>query len=337
MSKRVAKAAACLSLAGGLMAASIAMPALAQGGADYFKGKTVTYIIATAAGGGYDLYGRLVAEYMQRYLPGSTFVVRNLPGAGHLVGTNTIFASRADGLTIGTFNTGLIYNQLVGLPGIKFDLTKMSWIGKATTEPRVIVIAQQSPIKTFAALQAHKEPLNFATSGVGSANYVESTMLASALKLPSKILTGYNGNDDQLAMRRGEIVGTISSRSSVEQFVKNGYARFVAQIGGNDADVPQLRDLVSDPAALSLIALVQSQGDIARLTAGPPGIPQDVLDALREAYRRALEDKELQEKAAKLERPVEPGYGDDVRNAIVTALKQPPETVALLTQALRKK
>jgi tripartite-type tricarboxylate transporter receptor subunit TctC len=337
MLKRVSKAARCLSLAGGLMAASIAMPALAQGGADYFKGKTVTYIIATAPGGGYDLYGRLVAEYMQRYLPGSTFVVRNLPGAGHLVGTNTIFASRADGLTIGTFNTGLIYNQLVGLPGIKFDLTKMSWIGKATTEPRAIVIAQQSPVKTFADLQAHKEPLNFATSGVGSANYVESTMLASALKLPAKILTGYNGNDDQLAMRRGEIVGTIGSRSSFEQFVKNGYARIVAQIGGNDPDAPQLRDLVKDPAALALIALVQSQGDIARLTAGPPGIPQEVLDALREAYRRALEDKELQEKAAKLERPVEPGYGEEVLKAIVTALKQPPETIALLAQALKKK
>ena len=134
---------------------------MAQGGADYFKGKTVTYIVATAAGGGYDLYGRLVAEYMQRNLPGSTFVVRNLPGAGHLVGTNTIFASRADGLTIGTFNTGLIYNQLVGLPGMKFDLTKMSWIGKATTEPRSITIAQQSPIKTFADLQASQGTAQF--------------------------------------------------------------------------------------------------------------------------------------------------------------------------------
>lgn len=337
MSVRASMTAKCLAFAGGLIAASIAMPALAQGGADYFKGKTITYIVATAAGGGYDLYGRLVAEYMQRYLPGSTFVVRNLPGAGHLVGTNTIFASRPDGLTIGTFNTGLIYNQLVGLPGMKADLTKMSWIGKATTEPRTITIAQQSPIKTFAQLQANKEPLNFATSGVGSANYVETTMLTSALKLPAKVLTGYNGNDDQLAMRRGEIVGTIGSRSSFEQFVKNGYGRFIAQIGGKADDVPQLRDLVKDPAALSLIALVQSQGDIARLTAGPPGIPQDVLKALREAYRKALEDKELQEKAAKLERPVDPAYGDDVLNAVVTALKQSPETVALLTQALKKK
>jgi tripartite-type tricarboxylate transporter receptor subunit TctC len=337
MFKGASRIAMCLSLAGGLIAASIAMPAHAQGGADYFKGKTVSYIVATAAGGGYDLYGRLVAEYMQRYLPGSTFVVRNLPGAGHLVGANTIYASRGDGLTIGTFNTGLIYNQLVGLPGMKFDLTKMSWIGKATTEPRTITIAQQSPITTFADLQASKDPINFATSGVGSANYVETTMLTSALKIPSRILTGYNGNDDQLAMRRGEVVGTIGSRSSFDQFVKNGYGRFIAQIGGKDTDVPQLRDLVKDPAALSLIALVQSQGDVARLTAGPPGIPPAVLAALRDAYRKALEDKELQEKAEKLERPVEPGYGDEVLNAIVTALKQPPETIALLSAALKKK
>ncbi|MGH6771036.1 MAG: Bug family tripartite tricarboxylate transporter substrate binding protein [Xanthobacteraceae bacterium] len=321
--------------AGGLAAA--AGPAQAQGGADFFKGKTVTYIVATSAGGGYDLYGRLVAEYMQKYLPGSTFIVRNMPGAGHLVGTNAIYASRADGLTIGTFNTGLIYNQLVGLPGMKFDLTKMSWIGKATTEPRALVIAQQSPIKTFAELQSSKTALNFATSGVGSANYVETTMLANALKLPVKILTGYNGNEDQLAMRRGEIAGTLGSRSSFDQFVKNGYGRFIAQIGGRDTDVPQLRDLVTDANAKTLIALVQSQGDIARLTAGPPGIPKPQLDALREAYRKALADKDLQAKAAKLARPVDPGIGDEVLAAVKEALNQKPETIKLLAAALQKK
>ena len=63
-------------------------------GVDFYKGKTVTYIVATAPGGGYDSYGRLVAEYMQRYLPGSTFVVKNMPGAGHLIGTNAIYASK---------------------------------------------------------------------------------------------------------------------------------------------------------------------------------------------------------------------------------------------------
>src|SRR4029453_8101656 len=115
--------------------------AQAQTGADFFKGKTVTYIVSTGPGGGYDLYGRLVAEYMQKYLPGSTFVVKNVPGAGHMIGANTIYASKPDGLTIGTFVTGLIYNQLIKADGVRFDLTKMSWIGKAASEPRIIVIA----------------------------------------------------------------------------------------------------------------------------------------------------------------------------------------------------
>lgn len=312
-------------------------PSLAQSGADFFKGKTVTYIVATAPGGGYDLYGRLVAEYMQRYLPGSTFVVKNMPGAGHLIGANAIYASKPDGLTIGTFNTGLIYNQLIQAEGVKFDLTKMSWIGKASSEPRVFVIAAQSPIKSFKDLQQQKQPANFATSGIGSANYVEIHMLTSTLKLPVKILTGYNGNDDQLAMRRGEVAGSMGSRSSFEQFVKNGYGRYIAQIGGKDQDVPQLRTMVSDASAKDFIALVQSQGDIARLTAAPPGIPKEQLDALREAYRKALGDKELQAKAEKLERPVDPAFGDDVLHAIQAALNQKPDTVKLLAEALKAK
>ncbi len=326
----------CLFLAAGslLAVAMAALPSLAQSGADFFKGKTVTYIVATAPGGGYDLYGRLISEYMQKYLPGSTFIVKNMPGAGHLIGTNAIYAAKPDGLTIGTFNTGLIYSQLVGSDSAKFDLTKMSWVGKASTEPRVFVIAEQSPIKTWAELKSQKEPVNFATSGIGASNYVEINMLTKVLNLPIKILTGYNGNDDTLAMRRGEVAGGMGSRSSFDPFVKNGYGRYIAQIGGNDKDVPQLRSLVTEPAGKQFIALIEAQGDIARLTAGPPGIPKDILDALRNAYRQAMEDKELQAKAEKMERPVEPLYGDDVLKKVIDALKQSPETIALLKQAL---
>jgi tripartite-type tricarboxylate transporter receptor subunit TctC len=311
-----------------------ASPSHAQTGADFYNGKTITYIVATAPGGGYDLYGRLICEFMQRYLPGSTFVVKNIPGAGHLIGTNAIYASKADGLTIGTFNTGLIYNQLIAHEAAKFDLTKMSWVGKAGTEPRVMLIAAQSPIKSWAELVAQKEPVTFATSGIGASNYVELHMLYKVLKLPIKILTGYNGNDDLLAMRRGEVVGGMGSRSSFDEFRKNGYGRYIAQIGGNDADVPQLISLVKEPAAQQFLRLVQAQGDIARLTAGPPGIPQDRLDALRGAYRKAMEDKELQERALKLERPVQPAYGDDVLKSVKAALEQTPEIKALLKEAM---
>jgi tripartite-type tricarboxylate transporter receptor subunit TctC len=322
-----------LAVGAGLGAAH---PSAAQEGADFYKGKTVTYIVATAPGGGYDTYGRLITEYMQKYLPGSTFVVRNMPGAGHLIGANAIYAARPDGLTMGTFNTGLIYNQLMGSEGVKFDMTKMSWIGKAGSEPRVVVCAPESPIKTFEDLRAQKEPVKFAVSGVGSSNYVETTIFINALKLPIRMVTGYNGNEDQMAIRRGEITCGMGSRSSFDGFVKNGYGHYIAQVGGSEKDVRQLRDLVTDPAAKELVALIQSQGDIARLTAGPPGIPKDRLDALRAAYRKALEDPELQARAAKLDRPVDPAYGDAVLNAVKEALSQKPETIALLKQATEK-
>jgi putative tricarboxylic transport membrane protein len=316
---------------------AIALPALAQSGAGFFKNKTVTYIVATSPGGGYDFYGRLVSNYMEKYLPGSTFVVKNLPGAGHIVGTNTIYASRPDGLTIGTFNTGLIYNQLIGLKAIKFDLTKMSWIGKAAADPRIVVVSADSGIKSWQDLINLKTPVNFSTAGIGSAAYVETTMLQKLLNIPIKIQTGYNGSDDQLAMRRGEIIGTIASRSSWQQFVDNGYARFIAQIGGSDKDVPQLSTLVSDPDAKAFIALVQSQGDLSRLTAGPAGIPADRLAALRDAYRKSMEDPKLQADIKKAGRPLEPLVGEEVAKRIEAALTQPPKTIALLKETMSQK
>ncbi len=263
--------------------------------------------------------------------------MKNLPGAGHILGANAIYASKPDGLTIGIFNTGLIYNQIIQTPGIKFDLAQMSWVGKAASDPRTITIGVQSPIKTFEDLRKSKETITFSTGGIGSSAFVETAMLTNALKLPIKMLTGYTGSEDQLAVRRGEIVGSMSSRSSWEPFVKNGYGRFIAQIGGKNTDVPQLSTMITDPTAQAVIALIQSQGDIGRLTAGPPGIPKDRLDALRAAYRKAMEDPDLLAKAAKLNIPIDPLYGDDVKNRVIAALNQKPETIALLKDTLGAK
>jgi tripartite-type tricarboxylate transporter receptor subunit TctC len=305
-------------------------------GAEYYKGKTVTYIVATAPGGNYDSYGRLVAEFMQRHLPGSTFIVRNMPGAGHLIGANALYASKPDGLTLGTFNTGLIYTQIAGHKGIKFDLNDMSWIGKAATDPRVLVVASQTGIKTFADIANSKEVLNFATSGPGGANYVEILGLTATLKLPIKMLSGYNGTEDQLAMRRGEIAGSIASRSAYDQFVKNGYGRYIAQFGGVEKDLPQMIDMVKDEDAVRLVNLISVQGSIARLTAAPPGTPAPQLNALRAAFKKSMEDPDLRERAKKSSMPIEPLYGEDVAKAVSTALKQSPRVVELLKEAFNR-
>lgn len=312
--------------------------AWAQEGAEFFNGKTVNYIVATDPGGGYDTNGRLVAEFMQKHLPGSTFVVQNMPGAGHLVGTNYIYASEPDGLTFGTFNTGLIYSQLAGKDGIKFDLTKMSWIGKVASDPRVIVVSKESGIESYEQLAALKDPIKFAAAGVGSASTIEATMLINTLKLPIQVITGYNGSDDQLAMRRGEVQGIVGSRSTFQQFVDEGHGKFIAQIGGSESDVPQLSSIVGDNAeAKKAIALVESQSNISRLTAGPAGIPADRLAALRDAYKAATSDPEFLKKAEGLGLPIDPLVGDDVGAAVTKAMDQTPEMVAFLKEALKKK
>src|SRR5690348_18440691 len=124
--------------------------------ADFYKGKTLTMVVATGPGGGYDTYARLVSKYLDGQLPGVTVVIRNVPGAGHIIGANMIYGAKPDGLTIGTFSTGLMYAQIVGQNGIRFDLGKMSWIGKASTDPRVLITGTNSEFKTFQDIKTAK-------------------------------------------------------------------------------------------------------------------------------------------------------------------------------------
>jgi tripartite-type tricarboxylate transporter receptor subunit TctC len=323
-----------LGLGAGLV--MLAGSAAAQEGPDFFKGKTVNYIVATAPGGGYDTNGRLVAQFMQKHLPGSTFVVQNMPGAGHLIGANFIYASDPDGLTFGTFNTGLIYGQLAGNPGIKFDLAQMSWIGKVSSDPRVIVVSKDSGINSYEDLANLKEPVKFASAGVGSASTIETTMLVKALGLKIQVVSGYNGSDDQLAMRRGEVQGIIGSRSTFQPFVDAGNGKLIAQIGGSETDIPQLASLVKGDDAKRVIALVESQSDISRLTAGPADIPADRLKTLRDAYAAATSDPEFLAKAKEIGVPVDPKIGDDVGGLVKGAMNQTPEVVDFLKQSLKE-
>lgn len=313
---------------------SLLTPALAQDGAEAFRGKTLTYIVATGPGGGYDAHGRLVARLMQKFLPGATVAVKNVPGGGHLIGANMLYAARPDGLTIGTFNIGLIYDQVVGRADAKFDLLRFSWIGNALSDPRVVVLSAQSKVMDWKALTSQAQPLAFGTANVGSASYVETNLLASALNLPIRLQSGLTGTEDQQAMRRGDIAGAVAARAAYEPFVRDGLARIVAQIGGSEKDAPQLATLVSEARGRHIVALVQAQADLARITAAPPGVAAPLLDALRTAYRRALDDADFRGEAGKLGRAVDPLIGDDVLKSLRPALDQTPETVALIKDAL---
>jgi tripartite-type tricarboxylate transporter receptor subunit TctC len=319
--KKLLGAATALSLLAG--------SAWAQG---FYDGKTVTYIIATEPGGGYDTYGRLVGKYMEKHLGAARMVFRNLPGAGHIVGTNTLAASPPDGLTIGTFNTGLIYAQLLGTEGIRFDLTELSWVGKAASDPRVMVTSTGSGLETFEDLRAAEGRILFAAAGVGSASYQETKLLGSALGLPIEIVAGFNGNEGELAMMRGEVVGHVASLSSISPFSAAGNGQVVASIGGDGT--PQAIDLAVDEDGAGIINLIAATSLIGRLTAAPPGVPEDVLAELRTAYMAAMNDPEFLAEAQALGIPVDPADGETVEQLVVAGLSQTPETVAMVRAAL---
>jgi tripartite-type tricarboxylate transporter receptor subunit TctC len=301
-----------------------------------FRGKTITYIVATSPGGGYDSYGRLIARYLQKYLAGSRVVVRNVPGAGHIVGANTIYAAKPDGLTIGMFNTGLIYDQLIKRQGVLFDLAKFSWIGKAANDVRVLMVSKTTPFKTIDDIIKVKAPIKFASSGVGSAAYNDTKILADALHLNAQIVPGFSGNEGEMSMLRNEVVAEVGTAESMEQFVKQGHGFFALALSGDPKSlpgVPRARDYVKDEHGKRLLTLVETLSEIGRLTAGPPGIPPAVLAAEREALDAAMKDPQLLAEAKKLDLDIDPAPGDVVEMRIKAALNQPPETVAALKSA----
>jgi hypothetical protein len=302
----------------------------------FYSGRTLTYIVAANAGGSYDFYGRLVARHMAEHLPGVMLVVRNLPGQRHVLGADALYEAAPDGLTIGTFSTGLIYSQLIGREGVRFDLGKMSWIGKAASDPRILVVGKSSPIRTIEDLHQPGDSFLFAVSRIGSLNYHETNILQSALDFNARIISGYKSTDDELAIQDRSIDAVFGPKSLYGPFVADGNGRAIFQIGGSDARIPQLSDLIQRDGsadAKAVVALIRSQADLAHLTGGPPGIAANRLEILRSAYRAALESPALQAEAANANRPVMPfAVGDDVAREISAALDQSPETIDTIAQ-----
>lgn len=324
---------------GAILGAVVSFAGIIAGGAsaqvapnkDFYKGKTVEWIVSTAPGGGHDFWARLVSNSMQRHLPGSKFVVRNRPGAGHIIGVNLIYNSKPDGLTLGNFTTGLVYTQIIGTKGIRFDLAKMSWVGKVTSERRVMSVAAKSEYKTFADVLNSKREVKFSSSGVGSGSFTDSFMIGTAFNIPFRIINGYSGSQSAMAMARGEVDVLMGGEDSAESYVRAGQLRNIMMVGGGGVrGMADANDYVKTPIGKQVVRLMTLMGNLSRITAGPPNVPADRLAALRVGFKEAMESKELLDAAKRAQREIEPAYGEDVQKMIVELMSQPPEIVAML-------
>jgi putative tricarboxylic transport membrane protein len=313
--------------------------AAAQPDVAFFNGKTVTFIVATSAGGGYDTYARQVAPFIQKYLTGSTVIVKNSPGAGHIVGANEVYTAKPDGLTFGTFNTALIFGQIVGSPGIQFDLTKFTWIAKMASDNRVFLVGTKTPYKAFddAVKSSQTTPLVLSSAGISSAANIDALLLSQVMGMKVKMIAGYTGNDSDLAILRGEVEGEIGSASSLAHFVDSGDGRILLQIGAQKdptlGSAPLLKDIA--PANKKAIAdLLLVDASIGRLVAAPPGVPPERRAALVQAFQKAMADPEFVANMQKQKLPVDPSFGDDVGNLIKSSLTHTPEDLAALKTIL---
>jgi putative tricarboxylic transport membrane protein len=185
-------------------------------------------------------------------------------------------------------------------------------------------------------LDPARAPIKLFAAGVGSAAYVDTRLAIYALHLNVQLIPGYNGGEGTLSMLRGETQGTIGSQSSYAQFVAAGNGFYAMEAGGaSDGKIPRAEQFAKDEGARRLLSMIAAEADVARLTAGPPGIPADRLQLLRTVYMQSLADPRLLAQARKMDAPIAPAGGEHVQAVIDAALQQPAQNLQLLAQAVK--
>lgn len=322
-----------------LVAAGLASQACAQDAvAQFYRDRTVTLIIGSSAGGGVDLYGRLLARHIGKYIPGNPKVVpQNMPGAGSLVAANHIYAAAMrDGTQFGNALAGAIIDPLLSAGARKFEPAKLSFIGNANLETQVCVVRTDAPVKTFEDI--FKTELVVGGSGPGSALTLYPLFLKNLFGAKVKLVAGYPGSREiSLAVQKGEVHGTcgLNYSSAKTQYpgIPNGKDfRILVQEDVNanadlaKAGVPLAGKYLKTDEDRRVAEVFYVQSRINRIFFAPPEVPADRLAALRKAFMAAIADKEMRAEAAKMQVDLDATPGEEVQ-AIVARLYQTPPAI----------
>lgn len=287
---------------------------------DFYRGKTIRFIVGFAAGGGFDTYTRLIARHFGKHVPGNpTTVVDNMTGAGSLIAANHIY-NRAlpDGLTIGNFIGPLVLQQALGNPAAQFDGRKFGWLGAPTPDSGVCALTKASGIGTVEEWLASKRPIKLGGTAPGSTTDDVPRIVASAIGLPVQMITGFKGTSQiRLAADSGEIDGGCWAWESIKPTWAKGLeeGRVAPVLQTMLESHPELRHVplaiqyAKTEQARTLLKLVNdAYGMTARPYSVPPGVPPERLALLQKAFMDTLRDPELlaEAKKAKLDiRPVD--------------------------------
>ena len=294
----------------------------------FFKGKTVRIIVPFAAGGGYDIYSRIMGRHMGKYIPGNpVFVVDNMTGAGGLIGINHVYkVAKPDGLTIGTPIGTMFVDQLIGKPGIEFDGRKFEYIGAPAQDTQLLIVHKRTGIKTAEQWLAHGAPVKFGSTGPGSANESIPKIAKEALNLPLQVVSGYKGSSViRLAFNGGEVDGVANAWESMvatwPQELQNGDAVILLQAAGKRhpelPNVPLVIDYAKTDIAKKLVqGVINNFGATARPYVVAPATPKERIAILRKAFIDTMRDPEFAAELKKAKLDLNPLDGATLENNI---------------------
>ena len=331
----------------GFLAASAAGASAQQ--KDFFDGKTVDLYITQDAGTGYDLYSRLMADNIVKYLPGKPLIIpRNMQGAGGMRVMGYLYqVARKDG----TVWAGVDRNVTVEPILYGKDSTapyknplEFNWLGSLNTEIGVAAVWHTTGIKSWEELLTRPTIVSMESSQGGVAGRALNSILGT--KFQQVCCYGSDSNQN-LAMERGEVEGRIgwswsSLRVSNMEWVESGKIKLLMQVGlkknpGIPGDPPLVLDVAKtekDKQALKIIFANQSMGRPFVMTGGTP--PERVAE-VRKAFATMIKDPAFLAEAAKRHLEVsDPMAGEEVEALLKDVYSSSPEAIAAAQIAMKR-
>ena len=320
--------------------------------ADFYKGKTITVYAGTTPGALYDQWSRLLAQYMNKHIPGKPdMIVQNMPGAGHKIAANYVYAkTKPDGLSlIGSIVPSLYFDQLIGRPEVQYDWNKFVWIGSPVQGESQMYMRADTPYKTIDDVRNAKEPPRCGAQGTSDSAYYLPKLFEDALGTKFNLVQGYPGGPEiDLAVERGEIhcraftIEAFLSREPYYTWRKKGFVRNIIQTGKKrDSKLPEtptiweLMDRYKTPEPSRRLASVMlASGALGRPMLGTPGIPPDRVKILRDAFDATMKDQDFLTDLDKRQFDLDPVPGVELEKIVKDALTQTPETIARMKKLL---
>lgn len=321
--------AAILSLVLGL---GTVPPALAQ--ADFYKGKDVRILIGAGPGGSYGLYGQLATRHMRQHIPGEpTLIVQHMPGAGGLVGLNYSYSvAPKDGTLMHLVHSEVLYESLLNKEA-KFNAQNYRWIGRFADADSLLLSTRQSNVRKFD--DAKSREVTLGATGIANIYALGPLMLNRLAGTRFRIIGGYKGvSDIILAMERGEVEGAGMSLANVlsQHAQKLSAGDFVPVLAISAKRIPSFPDIpafteFASGAEKTLLEIYASNGTIGRALAFPPGVPDDRLAIMRQAFQKTLADPAFQAEVKKTGILITPMSGEEIASDIERILKTPPQEI----------